>query len=544
MFFTRFFFQKATAVAFFVCAAVCHAQMAKSFMVAAAHPLAVEAGNEILRRGGNAVDAAIAVQMALGLAEPQASGLGGGAFLLYWDAKEKLLSSYDGRETAPAAARPDRFLKPDRQPMTLREAIPGGRSVGVPGALRMLELVHRRHGKLAWAELFEPAIRAAERGFAMTPRLHGWLERVEGLKDDAGARALYFDASGEPKAVGATIVNRDYAETLRAIAKGGADAFYRGPIAADIARAVRSSKVPGDLTENDLAAYRAIERKPVCGPYRMVRVCSMGPPSSGGIAVLQILGLLERAGFERAPADSVQAWHLFAEARRLAFADRAKYLGDPDFVQVPAEALLKKSYLDKRARLIGPRAMPGALAGDLETGTSDLAIVDAQGGAVSMTTTIEAPFGSRLMVRGFLLNNELTDFDFIPGGRNQIEAGKRPRSSMAPTIVFDAGGEVKIIVGSAGGAFIIGDVAKALVGMLDWKLDVQAAIDLPNTGGRGDLVELEQGPAYERFAEPLRALGHKVQPRTFPSGLHGIERVPGGWRGGADPRREGIARGE
>jgi gamma-glutamyltranspeptidase/glutathione hydrolase len=548
MSFSGYFFKKATAVAFFVgaaaCHAACHAQAAKSYMVAAAHPLAVAAGLEILKRGGNAVDAAIAVQMALGLAEPQASGLGGGAFLLYWDAKGKVLRSYDGRESAPAAARPERFLKPGGQPMTLREAIPGGRSVGVPGALRMLEAVHRRHGKLAWAELFEPALRAAEQGFAMTPRLRGWLERVEGLKDDPEARALYFDAEGKPKATGTTIVNRAYAETLRAIAQGGADAFYRGPIAADIARAVRSGANPGDLTEADLAGYRAIEREPVCGPYRMVRICSMGPPSSGGIAVLQILGLLERSGFDRASADSLEAWHLFAEARRLAFADRAKYLGDPDFIRVPVEGLLKKSYLDERARLIGPRALPGALAGDPETGTSDLAIVDAEGGAVSMTTTIEAPFGSRLMVRGFLLNNELTDFDFVPGGKNQMEAGKRPRSSMAPTIVFDAGGEVRIVIGSAGGAFIIGDVAKALVGMLDWGLGVQAAIDLPNMGGRGDLVEIEQGPAYERFAEPLRALGHKVQPRTFPSGLHAIERVPGGWRGGADRRREGVARGE
>ena len=538
------FAKRAAAAALFVFALSCHAQVAQRFMVAAAHPVAVEAGTEILKRGGNAVDAAVAVQMALGLAEPQASGIGGGAFLLYWDAKEKVLRSYDGRETAPAAARADRFLTADGKPMTLREAIPGGRSVGVPGALRMLELVQRRHGKLPWAELFAPAIRAAERGFTMTPRLHGWLERVEGVKDDPESRALYFDSSGVPKAVGARIINKAYAEMLRAVAKDSADAFYRGPVAADIARAVRSSKAPGDLTEGDLAAYRAIEREPVCGPYRAVRVCSMGPPSSGGIAVLQTLGLLERAGFERAPPDSVEAWHLFAEARRLAFADRAKYLGDPDFVPVPIKALLSQGYLDKRAKLIGPRAMPGATAGDPETGTSHVSIVDSEGGAVAMTTTIEAPFGSRIMVRGFLLNNELTDFDFVPGGKNQVEAGKRPRSSMAPTIVFDADGRVRIVIGSAGGAFIIGDVAKALVGMLDWKLGVQAAIDLPNAGGRGDTVEIEQGPAYERLAEPLRALGHRVVPREFPSGLHGIERVPSGWRGGADPRREGTARGE
>jgi gamma-glutamyltranspeptidase/glutathione hydrolase len=387
-------------------------------------------------------------------------------------------------------------------------------------------------------------VRAAEQGFAMTPRLRGWLERIDGFKDDPAARELFFDAGGKPKAVGALIVNREYADTLRVIAKRGADAFYRGPIAADIARAVRSNAKPGDLTERDLAAYRAIEREPVCGPYRAVRVCSMGPPSSGGIALLQILGLLERTGFERAGPGSVQAWHLFSEARRLAFADRAKYLGDPDFVRVPVGSLLKKEYLNKRAKLIGPRAMALALPGDPESGTSHLSIVDADGDAVSMTTTIEAAFGSRIMVRGFLLNNELTDFDFEPGSKNQVEGGKRPRSSMTPTIVFDAAGEVKIVAGSAGGAFIIGDVAKALVGMLDWKLDVQSAIDLPNIGGRGDAVEIERGSGYERFAEPLRALGHRVLPREFPSGLHGIERVPGGWRGGADLRREGTVRGE
>jgi gamma-glutamyltranspeptidase/glutathione hydrolase len=538
------FLKKAAAAAFFVFAVSCHAETAKKFMVAAAHPLATEAGYEILKRGGNAVDAAIAVQMMLGLAEPQASGIGGGAFLLYWDGKGKVLRSYDGRETAPAAARPDRFLKADGEPMAHRDAIPGGPSVGVPGVLRMLELAHRRHGRLPWAELFEPAIRAAEQGFAMTPRLHGWLEQFEELKDDPRARALFFDADGRPKAVGAVIVNREYAETLRAVAKGGADAFYRGPIAGDVARAVRSNAKPGDLTEQDLGAYRALEREPVCGPYRAVRICSMGPPSSGGIAVLQILGLLERAGFGKAPPQSVLAAHLFAEARRLAFADRAKYLGDPDFVRVPVESLLNKKYLDKRAKLIGPRAMPLAVPGDLETGTSHLSIVDADGDAVSMTTTIEAAFGSRIMVRGFLLNNELTDFDFQPGSKNQVEGGKRPRSSMSPTIVFGRDGEVKIVVGSAGGAFIIGDVAKALAGMLDWKLDVQSAIDLPNTGGRGDAVEIERGPAYERLAAPLRTLGHRVLPRDFPSGLHGIERTPAGWRGGADRRREGTVRGE
>jgi gamma-glutamyltranspeptidase/glutathione hydrolase len=534
--------RKATAVAFFIFSCCCEAETTASrFMVAAAHPLAVEAGYDVLKRGGSAVDAAIAVQMALGLAEPQASGLGGGAFLLVWDEKKKRLHSYDGRETAPAAAKPDRFLRPDGKPMALREAIPGGRSVGTPGVLRLLELAHRRHGRLPWADLFQPAIAAAERGFPMTPRLHGWLERIEGLKDDPAARSLFYGGDGRPKPVGTMLVNPEYAATLRLLAREGAGAFYRGPVAADIVRTVRAKA--GDLSLEDLASYRAVEREPVCGPYHAVRVCSMGPPSSGGTAVLQILGLLERTGFDRAPPKSEEAVHLFAEARRLAFADRAKYLGDPDFVRVPVQALLSQNYLGKRAKLIGARAMALPLPGDLESGTSHLSIVDAAGNAVSMTTTIEAPFGSRLMVRGFVLNNELTDFDFTPGSANEVRGGKRPRSSMSPSIVFGPGGRVEIVIGSAGGAYIIGDTAKALVGMLDWKLDVQAAIDLPNFGGRGDAVEIEPGPMLERLGPGLRALGHAVRPREFPSGLHGIERVPGGWRGGADPRREGTAKG-
>jgi len=552
MFLERTFFRRAAAVALFVfccCASAREPVAGKTFMVAAAHPLAVEAGYQVLKRGGSALDAAVAVQMALGLAEPQASGIGGGAFVLYWDEKAKVLRSYDGRESAPAAARPDRFLKPDGKPMSPREAIPGGRSVGTPGVLRVLELAHRKHGRLAWAELFEPAIAAAEAGFTVSERLHGWLERVEDLRDDPAARALYYDAEGKPKPPGSVIANPEYAATLRVLAKQGADGFYRGPIAASIVRAVRSHATAGDLTEDDLAAYQAFERQPVCGPYRRLRVCSMGPPSSGGVAVLQILGVLERTGFAEAPPQSDLALHLFAEARRLAFADRGKYLGDPDFVPVPVAALLAKPYLDRRAALIGERAMPVAPAGDPEApGTSHISIVDAQGNALSMTTTIEAPFGSRIMVRGFMLNNELTDFDYVPGSANEVGPRKRPRSSMAPAIVFDADGALRMVIGSAGGPYIIGDVAKALVAMVDWKLDVQAAIEVPNFGGRGDPVEIEAGDAYEGLAAPQRARGHEVRPREFPSGLQGVERIvgenAGGWRGGADPRRDGVAKGD
>ena len=495
--------------------------VAKRFMVAAAHPLAAEAGAAVLKRGGSAVDAAVAVQMVLGLVEPESSGIGGGAFMLHWSASERKLRSYDGRETAPAAAQPDRFLK-NGKPMPFREAALGGRSVGVPGVVRMLELAHRRHGRLPWPLLFDDAIRIADQGFVPGPKLLEALERAPELKK-------LYPAS--------RTVNRDYAETLRAIARDP-NAFYEGAIARDIVRAVG-----GDLTEQDLRAYRALEREAVCGPYRQWRVCSMAPPSSGGVAVLQILGLLERTDFARAPPESALALHLFAEAGKLAYADRARYLGDPDVVPVPVAALLNPRYLDKRAALIGERAMALAPPGDTEGGTSHFSIVDSRGDIVSMTTTIEAAFGSRVRVRGFLLNNQLTDFDFVPGGANAVAGGKRPRSSMAPTIVF-LGDEVHLVLGSPGGSMIINYVAKALVGTLDWKLGVQAAIDLPNFGSRNGPTLIEQGSRYEKISPQLEERGHQVDKIPLTSGLHGIERFAGGWRGGADPRREGAVRGE
>lgn len=513
----------------------CDAQTAQRFMVAAAHPLAADAGAEVLKRGGSALDAAVAVQMVLGLVEPQSSGIGGGAFLLHWSAGEKKLRAYDGRETAPAAARPDRFLDSERKPLSFLDAAVGGRSVGVPGALRMLELAHQRHGRRPWRELFGAAIRIAEQGFEASPRLREALERERFLREDAAARKVFYS--------GSRITNRDYADTLSAIARGGASTFYEGAIARDLVLAVRTHAKPGDLTEDDLRKYRAVEREPVCGPYRRWRVCSMGPPSSGGVAVLQILGLLERTSLARAPPGSAAALHLFAEAGKLAYADRARYLGDPDFISVPIRALLDSSYLDKRARLIGERAMPLAPPGDTEAGTSHFSIVDARGDIVAMTTTIESAFGSRIMVRGFLLNNQLTDFDFAPGGPNAVAGGKRPRSSMAPTLVFQ-GDRVRLAVGSPGGSMIINYVAKALVGVLDWGLDVQAAIDLPNFGSRNGPTLIELGSRYDELAARLSALGHQVDKIALTSGLQGIERLPGGWRGGADPRREGAVRGE
>jgi gamma-glutamyltranspeptidase / glutathione hydrolase len=534
--------KKAAAAAFFVCIASLawsrDAVVAREFMVAAAHPLAVEAGYEVLARGGSAVDAAIAVQLVLGLVEPESSGIGGGAFLLHWSQSEQRLRSYDGRETAPAAARRDRFLDPAGKPLAFQEAVVGGRSVGVPGVLRMLELAHRRHGRLPWRELFHPAIELAEHGFPLSPRLHALLEAERDLRNDPAARGVYYG-----KAVGERIANPAYAATLRAIAEQGAKAFYEGEIAAAIVRAVRTNRKPGDLTEADIAAYQPREREPLCGAYRVWRICSMGPPSSGGVGVLQILGILQRTRFADAPPQSAQALHYFSEAGRLAYADRARYLADPDVVPVPLARLLAPGYLAQRAALIGERAMRRAMPGDMESGTSHLSIVERNGDAVAMTTTIEAGFGSRIMARGFLLNNELTDFDFVPGGPNEVGAGKRPRSSMAPTMVFDADGRLQLIVGSPGGSAIINYVAKALVGVLDWKLDIQQAIDLPNYGSRNGPTQIERGSRYEALAAGLAARGHQVELAPLESGLHGIERVAPGWRGAADARREGIAKG-
>jgi gamma-glutamyltranspeptidase / glutathione hydrolase len=529
--------RRAAAAAFFICSFACEAQVAKSFIVAAANPLAVDAGYQILKRGGSAMDAAIAVEMVLGLAEPSASGIGGGALMLYWSGKESTLRTYDGRETAPAAVGGSLFLDSKNRPLEFLDAAASGRSVGVPGLLRMLELAHKRHGKLPWRELFRPAISLAEGGFTALPRLRTQLEHEVLLKQDPAARRIFYGNGGR-------IINPEYARTLRAVAEGGADAFYRGPIAADIVRAVRAHPKPGGMTEADLSEYRALERDALCGPYRVWVVCSMPPPSAGGVALLQILGVLERKGFSRAPPQSVWSLHLLAEAERLAYADRAKYLGDADFVPVPIPSLLDGRYLDERARLIGERALTIAPPGSFESGTSHLAIADSEGNVVSMTATIESLFGSRILVRGFLLNNQLTDFDFVPGGANQVQGGKRPRSSTTPAIVFAPDGGVRLAAGSAGGSMIISYVAKTLVAALDWELDIQAAVAAPNFGNRSGPTEIEQGSAYEALAPALRARGHEVSVHDLPSGTHGIERVPGGWRGGADPRRDGTVKGD
>jgi len=551
---------------------------AQRFMVAAAHPLAAEAGARILRQGGGAVDAAVAVQMVLALVEPQSSGIGGGALLLHWESAARALHGWDGRETTPAAATPALFMR-DGRPMGFMEAVLGGRSVGVPGAVAMLEAAHRAHGKLPWAALFEPAIALAEEGFEVSPRLAAQLAtEAERLRADPAARAYFLLPDGSPLPAGYRLRNPALAETLRAIARDGAAALHRGAIAADIAAAVRGHPTnPGLMTTDDLAGYAPKRRDPVCAPYRRFRVCGFPPPSSGGVAVAQILGLL--AHFDMAALDprGADAAHLLVEAGRLAFADRNLYLADADFVRVPLRGLLEPGYLTVRAQMIDrDRAMsPAPRAGNPswrdagaaprfalqedqpESGTSQVSIVDAEGNAVSMTTTIEDAFGARMMVRGFLLNNELTDFSFRPeaDGRpvaNRVEPGKRPRSSMSPTIVLDAEGRLNAVVGSPGGARIIGYVAQALVAMLDWEMEPQDAVALPHVGVVGTAVpELEAGTSAAGLAEALAARGHRPpEVRAMPSGLQAIRVVErkgeGGPRllGGADPRREGVAVGD
>ncbi|MBI1943546.1 MAG: gamma-glutamyltransferase family protein [Betaproteobacteria bacterium] len=535
---------------------------ARQFMVAAANPLAVDAAVEVLRRGGSAVDAAIAAQLVLGLVEPQSSGIGGGAFLLHWSRAGKRLRAYDGRETAPMAARAGRFLDAAGKPLARAEAMASGRAVGVPGVLRMLEAAHRRHGRLAWSKLFGAAIRLAEQGFPMSARLHRLLEGEAVLRDVPAARGLYYDEQGKTRPLGARVVNREYAATLRAIAASGAGAFYSGSIARDIVRAVRSHQLPGDLALEDLARYRPIERDSVCMAYRSRRVCSMGSPA-GGVTLLQLLGILERTPFRHAAPGSAAAVHFFSEAARLAYADRARYIADPAFVPQPVAGLLEPGYLESRSGQIGERSMgkaePGSPRHALRTlgeapaaeaaGTSHISVVDARGDAVAMTTTVEYAFGSRILVRGFLLNNELTDFSFVAeaGGRpvaNRVEAGKRPRSAMSPSLVFAPDGSLQAALGSAGGASIIYYVAKALVAMLDWGMDAQGAAALANFGSRNGPTEIERGSAYEALVPALRERGHAVLIHDLTSGTQVIERHAGGWRGGADPRREGTARGE
>ncbi len=551
-------------------------QTAARFMVSAAHPLAVQAGVSVLQRGGSAVDAGIAVQMVLTLVEPQASGIGGGAFALHWDGRR--VQAWDGRETAPAAADEMLLLGAGGRPLPYAEAAVGGRAVGVPGVLHLLEQAHRQHGRLPWAELFAPAIALAEQGFAVSPRLHALLGSDAALKREPRAAAYFYGAGGQPHAVGHVLRNPALAELLRRIARQGGAAFYQGTAAQEMVARVQAGD--GRLALADLSSYRSLEREPLCTdwPPRW-RVCGMPPPSSGHLAMMQILGMLQFTPPLAQPLSEGipgAAWlHVYTEAARLAFADRALYVADPAFVAAPGgdwNSLLAPAYLKQRAGLIGERAMADAPAGvpaparqalapqpaQAEAGTSQMSIVDARGQALSLTSSIQTAWGSRILsdggtglAGGFLLNNQLTDFAFAPRDAagmpvaNRVQPGKRPRSSMSPTLVFERdGGRLQLVAGSTLGPMIIHSMAKASTATLLWGMDVQQAIDLPNFGPIDGPLLLEKGRFPASTLQALRQRGHRVAEAELPTGLQLVQRTAGGLTGGADPRKEGVARGD
>ena len=529
-------------------------------VVSAAHPLASEAGLSILKRGGSAADAAIATMLALTVVEPQSSGIGGGGFIVYQPANGPV-GSIDGREKAPGVASPGQFLGPDGKPMPFMQAATGGRSVGVPGNVALAAEAHKKWGKLPWATLFEPAIKLAE-GFTISPTMARFIAFGQDSLKQAGpeGRALYYDKDGAPLKAGTTFRNDKLAATLRLIAAKGADAFYKGPIAASIVKTVSTADAnPTALTLADLAAYKAEVRDPVCGTYRQYKICGMGPPSSGGTGVLAMLKQLERFDMKGLGKDNPVSWHLFGESQRLAYADREKWIGDPGFVAVPTKGLADPAYLGARSALINagdrmakaeagmPAGAPTARvnAADNEVaGTTNFAVADSAGNITTWTSTVEKTFGSGLVAEGFVLNNELTDFNFAPEDQgkltaNHVQPGKRPRSAMSPTIVYDSSGKAILAIGAAGGVTIIAQVTKAIIGVLDWGLPVEEAIALPQLIAIGDRFAVEKGTMLETMIPAFTAMGHKPVATALPLKLNGVQRVTGGWRGGADARGEG-----
>ena len=540
------------------------ALVADNYMVVAANPYASWAGKNIIEKGGSAIDAAVAVQAMLTLVEPQSSGVGGGAFILYWDNKTKTLHTFDGRETAPKAVDPFWFMQANK-PQRWLDAVVGGKSVGVPGVMKTLEMAQAEFGKLKWNTLFDDAIQTSTEGFKVSPRL----EKLIGLNYHPGlkefpASATYFFPAGKPLKAGQIKKNPKLAATLSNIAEQGADYLHTGPFATKIAKIVQSASInPGVLTEDDLAGYKPVKRQAVCADYRTKRICGMAPPSSGGINVYQILKMLEDVDFSQVKPGSVEFAHLYAKASARAYADREAYIADSDFTQLPFAAMINSAYLERRAEGVTMegdwrrvRAGKPYAEAQLAMGksyelpnTSHVSIVDKEGNAVSMTTSIEFMFGSGLMVGGFLLNNQMTDFSFIPSKNgyptaNRIEPYKRPRSAMSPTMVFDESGDLEFVVGSPGGSRIISYVAQTLIGVIDWGLDMQQAINLPKITNRNDYTALERGTPVAEIKGPLEALGHTVKTVDLNSGLHGIQIKEGKLIGGADPRREGIAVGK
>lgn len=539
--------------------------IARHHLISAANPYAAEAGRQMMREGGSAVDAAIAAQLVLTLVEPESSGIGGGDFMMVYDPKSGKVTSFDGRETAPASATPDMFLDASGKPRDHFAAVPGGLSTGVPGVIAMFDMAHKKYGRLPWARLFEPAIKLASNGFPVGRKLAATLRAFPQLAGMPDIKRYFYKPDGTPLAQGDTLKNPELARTLRLIAKGGPKAFYSGAIAQHIVDAVQHAPVnPGGMTLADLSAYHAVERPAVCGTYRAYRLCSMGPPSSGGVAVLQILGMLERFPQSQLQPNTLSEVQLFTQASRLAFSDRAMYLGDPDVIHVPVAGLLDKGYLAQRSALIDPtKDMGMAVAGTPPQkhaefapqrtqqlpGTSHLSIVDDRGEVVSMTMTVEFVFGSEVMANGFFLNNELTDFSFEPtrDGKpvaNAPAPGKRPMSAMSPTIVFGPDGKFAIATGSPGGPAIIDFVAQSLIAMIDGGLGPQDAAALPHPLNLNSPTILEKGTTLEALAPQLAAMGHTVLTRDLESGLHIVERVRGGYIGGADPRRDGVALGD
>ncbi|QDZ09191.1 gamma-glutamyltransferase [Sphingomonas panacisoli] len=532
-------------------------------MVSAADPRAAAAGVEILNAGGNATDAAIATMLALNVVEPQSSGMGGGTFFVRHDGTTGKLNTIDGREAAPAAADGKWFYDAQGNPLNHFAAVPGGRSVGVPGQLRVMAMAHAQSGKLPWARLFQPAIRLAREGFAASPRLVNALVSYS-RHVDAGTRAIFMDPTGKPWPVGTIIKNPKQADLFDRVARLGPDAFYSGGTASRIVSTVNNAeRNPSKMVLSDVTTYRAKARPPLCGTYRGYRICGMGPPSSGGIAVMMILKQLERFDMAKLGRDSPVAWHLFAESSRLAYADRDMYVGDPDFVTVPLTGLLDPKYIWSRSVLISPdKSMQDVKAGTpagapprkrvapSETpGTTDLVVTDKTGNVVEVTTTIEGPWGSGLSVDGIMLNNELTDFDIVPEKdgylvANRVAGGKRPRSSMAPTIVYGPDGKVRLAIGAAGGSTIIAQVAKAIIAVVDWKMSAQDAIGLGLIYSPGGTAVAESGTQAEAMVPQLRALGEKVVVGPLGLKANAIERVGGRWVGAADPRSEGVAMGQ